>query len=199
MDGFLQSHSDTQDPAYRLCVGIMLVNKEGKIFVGNRTDKKGWQMPQGGVDRLALKLDGHSDAHPDSNLGADSKSEDLTKTAWRELGEEVGTQNCQLLGSTKDFYFYDFPKDLLSSWSLWRLRFRGQKQKWFVFLFCGQDTDINLCASPHQEFLEWKWVSKQDLKDYTPPFKKHVYEGVVQELWPCVEAALAYPTSCNQK
>ena len=150
----------------------MLVNKKGGIFVGQRADQKSWQMPQGGVDRLG------------------ETTEDFEKTAWRELGEEVGTQNCKLLGQTKGFYFYDFPGTLFSKWSLWRLRFRGQKQKWFVFLFCGQDSEIDLCSSEHQEFLQWKWVCREELERYTPDFKKEVYAGVVAELWPCVEKAL---------
>ncbi|PPE05685.1 RNA pyrophosphohydrolase [Holospora curviuscula] len=171
---FVRSGSDTQDPKYRLGVGIMLVNKQGKIFVGKRTGYSEWQMPQGGVDFYQKK--------PEPSL----------KAAWRELWEEVGVQEqCQLVTHTRQAYSYDFPPFSFRKFNLWKLWFNGQKQIWYGFLFSGTDSDIDLNATIHPEFTAWKWIDKQELIADCTSFKRSVYVGVLKELWPFMEAALS--------
>ena len=145
---------------YRSNVGIMMVNEKGYVFVGQRLDnnQNAWQMPQGGIDA----------------------GEDPETAAYRELLEETGVkkQDIRFLASSSQWLSYDLPEDLIPI--LWNGKFRGQKQKWFLFKFLGKDGDINI-ATDHPEFSKWKWISKENLLKEIVPFKKSVYENVLKE------------------
>lgn len=146
---------------YRPCVGVMLVNRDGGVFVGRRIDnQKGnwWQMPQGGVD------DG----------------EDLHDAALRELAEETGARADQvtIIHQMEDAVRYDLPEDLIGK--LWGGQYRGQEQIWFLARFSGEDADIDLEAHDPPEFCEWQWVEAEQLPDLIVPFKKRVYRAVVE-------------------
>lgn len=153
-------HTGSSKLPYRSNVGIMMVNKTGYIFVGQRLDnnQNAWQMPQGGIDA----------------------GEDPETAAYRELLEETGVnqQNVRFLASSSRWLSYDLPEDLIPT--LWNGKFRGQKQKWFLFKFLGKDGDINI-ATEHPEFSKWKWISKENLLEEIVPFKKSVYEDVLKE------------------
>jgi len=145
---------------YRPCVGVMLVNAEGKAFVGKRIDNKEgdwWQMPQGGVD----------------------KGEKLERAMLRELKEEVGTKrrHLEILARLPEELFYDLPPELVGT--LWGGRYRGQRQSWFLVRFTGANSDIDLEAHEHPEFCEWKWVDPELLPELIVPFKREVYQTVV--------------------
>ena len=147
---------------YRPCVGVMLVNSEGKVFVGQRIDAKEgdrWQMPQGGID------DG----------------EDLHAAAFRELAEETGVGEglATILATTSEELLYDLPDDLLGK--LWGGQYRGQRQTWVLMRFTGRDDDIDLEAHDPPEFLAWKWVEPDDLPELIVPFKRRVYRAVLDE------------------
>jgi putative (di)nucleoside polyphosphate hydrolase len=147
---------------YRPCVGVMLVNAHGRVFVGKRIDNKegdAWQMPQGGID------DG----------------EELHPAALRELAEEtgIGAELVTILAESREEHFYDLPPELLGK--LWGGRFRGQRQRWLLMRFTGEDHQVNLDAHHLPEFLEWKWVEPETLPDLIVPFKKRVYRQVVEE------------------
>ncbi|WP_085909855.1 RNA pyrophosphohydrolase [Kiloniella majae] len=143
---------------YRPCVGIMLLNQDNNVFVAQRIDNPGeaWQMPQGGID----------------------EGEDPMTAALRELEEETGTAQASLIAESRDWYAYDLPRDLVPK--IWKGRYRGQKQKWFVFRFEGQDTDINI-ETEIPEFSDWKWVEMKSLPDLIVPFKKKLYQQLVEE------------------
>ena len=145
---------------YRSNVGIMMVNEKGDVFVGQRLDnnQNAWQMPQGGIDA----------------------GEDPETAAYRELLEETGVkkQDIRFVASSSQWLSYDLPEDLIPI--LWNGKFRGQKQKWFLFKFLGEDGDINI-ATKHPEFSKWKWISKENLLKEIVPFKKSVYENVLKE------------------
>ena len=145
---------------YRSNVGIMMVNEKGYVFVGQRLDnnQNAWQMPQGGIDA----------------------GEDPETAAYRELLEETGVkkQDIRFLASSSQWLSYDLPEDLIPI--LWNGKFRGQKQKWFLFKFLGEDGDINI-ATEHPEFSKWKWISQENLLKEIVPFKKSVYENVLKE------------------
>ena len=145
---------------YRSNVGIMMVNEKGYVFVGQRLDnnQNAWQMPQGGIDA----------------------GEDPESAAYRELLEETGVkkQDVRFVASSSQWLSYDLPEDLIPI--LWNGKFRGQKQKWFLFKFLGEDVDINI-ATEHPEFSKWKWISKENLLKEIVPFKKSVYENVLKE------------------
>jgi len=145
---------------YRSNVGIMMVNEKGYVFVGQRLDnnQNAWQMPQGGIDA----------------------GEDPETAAYRELLEETGVkkQDVRFVASSSQWLSYDLPEDLIPI--LWNGKFRGQKQKWFLFKFLGEDVDINI-ATEHPEFSKWKWISKENLLKEIVPFKKSVYENVLKE------------------
>ncbi|MCB2050719.1 MAG: RNA pyrophosphohydrolase [Novosphingobium sp.] len=147
---------------YRPCVGVMLVNADGKAFVGKRIDTREsdwWQMPQGGVD----------------------EGEDLRSAALRELAEETGIveRHLSLIAQTREEVFYDLPAELLGK--LWKGRYRGQRQTWFLARFQGEDSDINLAAHDPAEFCDWKWVEPEQLPALIIPFKARVYRTVLDE------------------
>lgn len=146
------------DGAYRRGVGIMLLNGENEVFVGQRSDIAGdaWQMPQGGID-------------------ADEAPRDA---ALRELREEAGTDKAQIVAESKSWLHYDLPPELQKRWAD---RWRGQRQKWFVMRFRGADADINI-ATEHPEFSAWKWVPIERLAELIVPFKRQLYLDLLQEL-----------------
>lgn len=143
---------------YRPCAGVMLVNREGRVFVGQRLDSKldAWQMPQGGID----------------------PGEDAYTAALRELGEETGVlpDKVELVAEAPDELFYDLPPELVGK--VWKGQWRGQRQRWFLFRFLGKDSDINIATS-HPEFRSWRWAEPDDLPVLIVPFKKALYEAVL--------------------
>ena len=155
----------SSDPAglpYRHCVGVMLVNAEGRVFVGQRIDSKegdAWQMPQGGID----------------------EGEELHPAALRELEEETGVTAdlVTILAESREEYLYDLPESLIGK--LWGGRYRGQRQRWLLVRFNGADEQIRLDAHKHPEFLAWRWVEPEQLPDLIVPFNKRVYRQVVEE------------------
>lgn len=152
---------------YRPCVGVMLVNGHGKVFVGKRIDNKegdAWQMPQGGMD------DG----------------EDVLTAGYRELAEETGVtqHNAALLSRSKEELLYDLPPELLGT--LWGGKYRGQRQTWLLMRFTGCDADVNLEAHDPPEFCDWKWAEPEELPDLIVPFKKRVYRAVLEMFRPLI-------------
>ncbi len=143
---------------YRPCVGVMLVNAEGRVFVGQRIDNPtdAWQMPQGGVD----------------------EGEDPRDAALRELWEETGVTSdlVQVQAETEGWVTYDLPHELVPR--IWKGRFRGQKQKWYLMRFMGQDAQVDI-TSGHPEFSEWRWSPVDQLVAKIVPFKREVYTQVV--------------------
>jgi putative (di)nucleoside polyphosphate hydrolase len=149
------------DLPYRPCAGIMLANKDGKIFVGQRLDNRAseaWQMPQGGID------DG----------------EEPQDAAIRELFEETGiaSELVDIIAQSRNEHFYDLPDELLGK--LWKGKWRGQRQYWFLMRFKGEDGDINIDTA-HPEFSEWQWVVPDRLPHLIVPFKRRLYENIVAE------------------
>jgi putative (di)nucleoside polyphosphate hydrolase len=146
---------------YRPCVGIMLVNPNGLVFVARRIDTQGdaWQMPQGGIDKDEAPLD----------------------AARREMREEIGTDKAELIAESAHWRPYDLPPEIAGG--LWRGRYRGQTQKWFAFRFTGRDADINI-ETEDPEFDAWRWAALDDLPRLIVPFKRDVYRDVVAEFRP---------------
>lgn len=153
---------------YRACVGIMLINHDGRVFCGERRDTPGaWQMPQGGIQ----------------------KGEDPKVAAMRELHEEIGVSKAEIIGQTAQTYRYDFP-DFLQHRSVYKGKYRGQEQHWFALRFLGDDGDIDLVAHNDDEgpeFIAWKWVQLPEVAQLIVPFKRAVYEGVASEFEPLIQ------------
>jgi putative (di)nucleoside polyphosphate hydrolase len=152
---------------YRPCVGIMLLNRDGRVFIGRRSDGSehvdathAWQMPQGGVD-------------PD---------EDPWRAALRELHEETNVRSVERLGETRDWLTYDIPRELIGQ--AWKGKYRGQRQKWYALRFTGAESEIDVAhpAGGHQpEFTAWRWEPMANLPALIIPFKRKVYEQVIAE------------------
>ena len=142
---------------YRLGVGAVLMNANGKVFVAKRIDTPGeaWQMPQGGIDA----------------------NEDPEAAVMRELEEETGTAKAEIIDRTDDWLCYDLPENLQSR--LWGGKYRGQRQLWFLLRFTGTDADIDIHADDHPEFSEWKWADIDSLPDMIVPFKRDLYKMIV--------------------
>ena len=143
----------------RIGVGVIVLNSENKIFVGKRKDNpvNKWQMPQGGVDKNEIFLDAMK----------------------RELQEETSIKNIKVLKELDKWLEYELPKNLLGI--IWKGKYRGQKQKWFIVRFIGQETEINL-QTKNPEFIEWKWIKIDELPDVVVHFKKNVYEKLLIEI-----------------
>lgn len=148
---------------YRKCVGVMLVNKAGKVFVGQRidTDASAWQMPQGGID----------------------PGEAPQEAALRELHEETGLSphKVRIEAETRNWVRYELPHEIVPR--IWKGRFKGQQQKWFLMRFLGDDGDIDI-DTDHPEFSQWRWLDPSDLPARIVPFKRAVYETVLTEFAP---------------
>ncbi len=145
---------------YRPNVGMMIINQKKEIFVGKRIDHPSnfWQMPQGGIDAQEIPA----------------------IAALREMEEEVGIKknNVDLLTESKDWYYYSIPSDLAKT--LWKGKYKGQRQKWFLYKFKGTDKDVNI-HTEHPEFSDYKWVTKDFLVPNIVPFKKKIYEKLLLE------------------
>ena len=143
----------------RIGVGIILLNKKNQVFVGKRKDNPGdkWQMPQGGVD------DG----------------EDFLTAIKRELHEETSIKNIEFIKEINQLYEYELPNNLIGI--IWKGKFKGQKQKWFVAKFLGNENEINLNTA-HPEFIEWKWIDVKRLPEVVVDFKKNLYLSLLKEI-----------------
>jgi putative (di)nucleoside polyphosphate hydrolase len=156
--------SDSELQHYRQGVGIMLLNGDGNVFVGRRIEMpaglSAWQMPQGGID----------------------PGESPRQAALRELLEEAGTDNAEILAESGGWLHYELPQEVRSQvggW--WRERYRGQRQKWFAMRFTGADGEIDLAAHEHPEFDAWEWVAPSRLPELIVPFKRQLYLDVLAE------------------
>ena len=140
-------------------VGIVLLNKENKVFVAKRIDnpKNFWQMPQGGID----------------------KGEDFYTAALRELKEETSITSIKLIKEIEGNFTYILPDNLIGI--IWKGKFKGQKQKWFIMRFTGDKSEINI-KTKHPEFLDWKWVNLENLTEIAVPFKLEVYKKLIPEI-----------------
>ncbi len=156
------SDKSTELP-YRRCVGIMLINSEGKVWIGDRigysddSHDTAWQMPQGGID----------------------KGEEPATAALRELAEEAGTDKAEIVRESEHWYNYDLPKEIVGK--ALKGKYRGQTQRWFLLRFTGKDSDIDITADDHQEFSAWRWANIDELESLIVPFKREVYAQVVAE------------------
>ncbi|MBB4618627.1 RNA pyrophosphohydrolase [Sphingomonas abaci] len=148
---------------YRPCAGIMLIDRHGRAFVGQRMDStlEAWQMPQGGID----------------------PGEDPLAAATRELWEETGVASdmVEFIAAPDQEFFYDLPEDLIGK--VWKGKWRGQRQRWFLFRFLGEDGDIDI-ATPHPEFRSWRWIDPAELPRLVVPFKRALYEAVLAAFRP---------------
>ena len=150
---------NNQELPLRIGVGIVLLNKENKIFVGKRVDnpENYWQMPQGGVD----------------------KNEDYFQAAKRELQEETGIKSVKLIKELNEWLNYNLPKNLLGK--IWGGKYRGQKQKWFIMKFIGKNEEINV-KTKNPEFLDWKWIDASKISSIAVDFKVEMYKKLEKEL-----------------
>lgn len=150
---------DAESLPYRPCVGVVLIDARGLVFAGQRIDSpaSAWQMPQGGID------DG----------------EKPREAAYRELWEETGVtrDKVDFVAKSHGWVTYDLPPDLLGK--VWGGKYRGQKQKWFLFRFLGTDADIQI-ATKHPEFSTWRWILADEMIESIVPFKRAVYEQVIR-------------------
>ncbi|HEX8302385.1 RNA pyrophosphohydrolase [Sphingomonas sp.] len=150
--------TDPSSLPYRPCAGVMLINADGQVFVGQRLDSvlEAWQMPQGGI-----------------NPGEDSLA-----AAYRELWEETGVKRelVELVASAPDELFYDLPDDLVAK--VWNGKWRGQRQRWFLFRFLGTDGDVNI-QTAEPEFRAWRWAASEDLPELIVPFKRDLYKQLL--------------------
>jgi putative (di)nucleoside polyphosphate hydrolase len=144
---------------YRPCAGVMLVNREGRVFVGQRLDSvlEAWQMPQGGIDEGEAAVD----------------------AAIRELGEEAGIDPAlvELVAEAPEELTYDLPDDLIGK--VWKGRWRGQRQRWFLFRFDGTDADVNI-QTAEPEFRAWRWIEPTELPELIVPFKRALYTRLLE-------------------
>jgi putative (di)nucleoside polyphosphate hydrolase len=151
--------TDTASLPYRPCAGVMLMNEEGRVFVGQRLDStlEAWQMPQGGID----------------------SGEDPLKAAYRELWEETGVtrEHVALVATAPEELQYDLPEDLIGK--VWKGKWRGQRQRWFLFRFTGRDADVNI-ETAEPEFRAWRWADPADLPDIIVPFKRALYQRLLE-------------------
>lgn len=149
---------------YRPCVGLMVLNREGQVFVAQRIDERtqAWQMPQGGID----------------------PGESPREAALREMKEEIGTGNAEMLAESREWHHYDLPAYLIPR--VWGGRYRGQAQRWFALRFLGSDDEIKLDGH-HPEFSAWCWADLERLPELIVPFKRDVYTKVIDEFRPIVE------------
>ena len=140
-------------------VGIIVLNKDNKVFVAKRIDnpKNFWQMPQGGVD----------------------EGEDFLKADYRELEEETSIKNVDLIKELDGMITYELPEQLLGI--IWKGKYRGQKQKWFVMKFVGEDKEINI-KTKNPEFLDWKWIDLDQITEVVVDFKLHVYKELKEKV-----------------
>ncbi len=140
-------------------VGIIVLNDQNKVFVAKRIDnpKNFWQMPQGGVD----------------------EGEDFLEAAYRELKEETSIVNVKLIKEFKETLVYELPENLLGI--IWKGKYRGQKQKWFLMKYLGNDSDINI-KTTKPEFLEWKWIDLDMITEVVVDFKLHVYQELKEKI-----------------
>ena len=140
-------------------VGIIVLNNQNKIFVGKRKDNPGdkWQMPQGGVD----------------------EGEDFVSAMKRELLEETSIQNIKIIKEIDKIYQYELPENLVGV--IWKGKYRGQKQKWFITRFLGEEKEINL-NTKQAEFIDWKWIEPKLLPDVIVNFKKDLYLNLLKEI-----------------
>ncbi len=150
---------------YRPCVGIMLIDRGGRIFVAHRIDNPSaaWQMPQGGIDA----------------------GESPRQAALRELREEVGTDKAEILAESRNWWRYDLPAERVPQ--LWGGRYRGQEQRWFALRFLGEDADIDI-ETESPEFRAWRWAELAELPNIIVPFKRQIYREVIAEFGHLAEA-----------
>ena len=143
----------------RIGVGIVLLNSENKVFVGKRIDNPGifWQMPQGGVDN----------------------NEKFSDAALRELNEETSIKSVEIIKEIENWYIYELPGYLLGK--IWKGKYKGQKQKWFIMKFIGEEKEINL-NTKRPEFLDWKWIEPKNLIKVVVNFKLKIYKEILKEI-----------------
>ena len=148
-----------QNLPLRIGVGIIVLNKQNKIFVGKRKDNPGdkWQMPQGGVD----------------------EGEDYITAMKRELKEETSIENIKIIKEIEKIYQYELPENLVGI--IWKGKYRGQKQKWFITRFLGQESEINL-NTKNAEFIDWIWIEPKLLPEVIVNFKKDLYLNLLTEI-----------------
>src|SRR6202048_2709274 len=156
-----------EDLPYRPCVGVMVLNRAGLVFIGRRSEGPEhidethvWQMPQGGIDR----------------------GEDPWPAALRELYEETGIRSVERLAELGEWLSYDIPRNIVGQ--AWGGRYRGQTQKWYALRFTGEDSEIDIahpCGGHEPEFVAWRWARMRELPDLIVPFKRKVYERIIAE------------------